>query len=115
MRPRFNFMWFWAFVLISIIGYSMFGEQKARPIEGDWAMINDLIELGYVERINVLDKEKATVFLTEEAMKAVAEDERFANIPTTGAQITFNTGGDIQYFASCLNSSANIMRCFRQR
>lgn len=99
LRPRFSFMWFWAFVLISIIGYSMFGEQKARPIEGDWAMINDLIELGYVERINVLDKEKATVFLTEEAMKAVAEDERFANIPTTGAQITFNTGGDIQYFA----------------
>ncbi len=99
MRAGFSFMWFWGFVLLLIVGYTLFGEREQRPIEGDWNMVSELVERGYVERINVLDKEKATVFLTEEAQKALADDDRFKNLPSTGAHIRFNTGGDVQYFA----------------
>ena len=99
MRAGFSFMWFWGFVLLLIIGYTLFGEREQRPIDGDWNLVSELVEKGYVERINVLDKEKATVFLTEEAQKALADDDRFKNLPTTGAHIRFNTGGDVQYFA----------------
>ena len=95
----FSFMWFWGFVLLLIVGYTLFGEREQRPIDGDWNLVSELVEKGYVERINVLDKEKATVFLTEEAQKALADDDRFKNLPTTGAHIRFNTGGDVQYFA----------------
>lgn len=99
MRAGFSFMWFWGFVLLLIVGYTLFGEREQRPIDGDWNMVSELVERGYVERINVLDKEKATVFLTEEAQKALADDDRFKNLPSTGAHIRFNTGGDVQYFA----------------
>ena len=99
MRAGFSFMWFWGFVLLLILGYTLFGEREQRPIDGDWNLVSELVEKGYVERINVLDKEKATVFLTEEAQKALADDDRFKNLPTTGAHIRFNTGGDVQYFA----------------
>ena len=99
MRAGFSFMWFWGFVLLLIVGYTLFGEREQHPIDGDWNLVSELVGKGYVERINVLDKEKATVFLTEEAQKALADDDRFKNLPTTGAHIRFNTGGDVQYFA----------------
>ena len=97
-KPRFNFMWLWAAVAVVIIGYSIFGGSDDEPIEGDWDMVTELVERGYVDRIDVLDKEKASVFLTEEGIEALADDGRFEKMPTTGAQIVFNTGGDVQDF-----------------
>ena len=99
MQPRFNFMWFWALVVIVIIGYSMFGSSEQRPIDGDWNMVEELVERGLVERIEVLDKEKASVYLVKDAPAILAGDERFALLPATGIQIRYNTGGDVQYFA----------------
>lgn len=49
MRPRFNFMWFWAAVAIIILGYSLFGEAEQRPVDGDWNLTRELVEKGYVE------------------------------------------------------------------
>ena len=100
MRPRFSFMWFWAMVAMVIIGYSMLGEAESRPIEGDWNMVDELVEGGYVERIEVKDKEAASLYLRQEALDSLAQDERFKNIPKTGVHVVFNTGGDVQYFAN---------------
>ena len=97
--PRFNFMWFWAVVAVVIIGYSMFGGSEARPLEGDWNMVDELVENGYVERIEVMDKEKASVYLRSEVLDSLATDPIYKDIPRTGAQVVFNTGGDVQYFA----------------
>ena len=36
MRAGFSFMWFWGFVLLLIVGYTLFGEREQRPIDGDW-------------------------------------------------------------------------------
>ena len=98
MQPKFNFMWFWALVAIGIIGVSLFGEPETRPIEGDWDMINGLVENGCVARIEVKDRENASVYLTQEMVDSLIKDDRFKNMPTTGAQIEFNTGGDVQDF-----------------
>lgn len=92
-------MWFWGFVMLVIIGYSLMGSPQERPVDGDWRMVTELVERGYVERINVRDKENATIFIREQMIDSLAQDERYANMPRTGAQIRFNTGGDIQYFA----------------
>ena len=99
MQPRFNFMWFWALVIVVIIGYSMFGSSEQRPIDGDWNMVEELVERGLVDRIEVLDREKASVYLVKDAPAILAGDERFALLPATGVQIRYNTGGDVQYFA----------------
>ncbi|MBR4029459.1 MAG: ATP-dependent zinc metalloprotease FtsH [Alistipes sp.] len=99
IQPRFNFMWFWALVVIVIIGYSTFSSPELRPIEGDWNMVDELVEQGLVERIEVLDREKASIYLRENASEVLADDERFKLLPKTGVQIRYNTGGDVQYFA----------------
>ena len=96
--PRFNFMWFWALVAVGIISASLFGETEGRPLEGDWDMINGLVENGCVERIEVRDRENANVYLTKAMVDSLAKDERFKGMPTTGAHIQFNTGGDVQDF-----------------
>ena len=102
IQPRFNFMWFWALVVIVIIGYSTFSSPELRPIEGDWNMVDELVERGLVERIEVLDREKASIYLRENASEVLADDERFKLLPKTGVQIRYNTGGDVQYFAERL-------------
>ena len=97
--PRFNFMWFWAVVAVVIIGYSMFGDSEARPLEGDWNMVDELVENGYVERIEVVDRENASVYLRAEYLDSLMMQPGFKDVPRTGAQVVFNTGGDVQYFA----------------
>ena len=99
MQPRFNFMWFWALVVVVIVGYSMFGSAELRPVEGDWNMVDELVERGLVERIEVQDKEKASIYLVRDAQKQLEGDERFKLLPATGVQVKYNTGGDVQYFA----------------
>ncbi len=99
LYPRFSFMWFWVMVIMVIIGYSMIDTTEQRPVEGDWNMVDELVERGLVERIEVLDKEKASLYLRREAADSLAGDERFALMPATGKQVVYNTGGDVQYFA----------------
>ena len=99
MQPRFNFMWFWALVVVVIVGYSMFGSSEMPPLEGDWNMVDELVERGLVERIEVQDKEMASVYLVKDAKAQLEGDERFRLLPATGVQIKYNTGGDVQYFA----------------
>ena len=105
MRPRFSFMWFWAFVAMVIIGYSMFGGGEERPVDGDWNMVDELVERGLVERIEVNNQGRANVYLREEAFDALKEDERFAQMPKTGVQVLFNTGGDVQYFGNRISDA----------
>ena len=108
MQPRFNFMWLWALVVIVIIGYSMLGSSEQRPIDGDWNMVEELVERGLVERIEVLDKEKASVYLVRDAREQLAGDERFKLLPGTGVQIRYNTGGDVQYFAERIEKAEAV-------
>ena len=91
-------MWFWAIVTVGILYFAMFGEEKEQPLEGDWDMITGLVENGLIERIDVVDQEKASVYLKKSLIDSLVKDERFKGMPTTGAQIRFNTGGDVQDF-----------------
>ena len=80
--PRFNFMWFWAIVTIGLIYVAIFGEEKERPLEGDWEMVTGLVENGLIERIDVVDQEKASVYLKKELVDSLLKDERFKGMPT---------------------------------
>ena len=99
MQPRFNFMWFWALVVVVILGYSMFGSSELKPLEGDWNMVDELVERGLVERIEVQDREKASIYLVKDAQKQLEGHERFRMLPATGVQIKYNTGGGGQVLA----------------
>ena len=108
MGPRFNFMWFWAIVTVGILYFAMFGEEKERPLEGDWDMITGLVENGLVERIDIVDQEKASVYLKKSLIDSLSKDERFKGMPTTGAQIRYNTGGDVQDFREQIERAEKV-------
>ncbi len=105
MRPRFNFMWFWAAIAIIILGYSLFSDGERGPVDGDWNMATELVERGYVERIRVLDRDQASVYLTREGIEALSSDDRFKGMPQTGAQMQFNTGGDVKNFEDKISAA----------
>jgi cell division protease FtsH len=104
-------MWFWALVIVVIIGFSLFGESEPRPIDGDWNMVDELVEKGYVERIEVKDREIASLYLHPEASELLANsDERFKGVPQSGAQVVYNTGGDVQYFAERIANAEAVAK-----
>ena len=95
LRFRFNFMWIWAIIIISIIGYSFFGGGSKEPVVAEWNTVAEMIRKGEVERIKVINKNTAEVYLTDQAIEQYqsAEDgNRFKNIPEHGKQLTFTIG-----------------------
>ena len=92
---RFNFMWIWGVIIAIIIAYSLFGTGRAEPISGDWSAVEQMIQNGEVERIKVVNKNTALVYLTDEAIEAYRngdENSRFKNIPEHGEQLHFTIG-----------------------
>lgn len=108
--PRFNFIWFWTIVIMGLIYFAMFGEEKERPLEGDWEMITGLVENGLVDRIDVVDQENASVYLKKDLVDSLLKDERFKGMPAAGAQIRFNTGGDVQDFRQQIERAQDVAK-----
>ena len=95
VRLRFNFMWFWAFIVAAIIVYSLFGEGAKEPVAAEWNAVAEMIRQGEVERIKIINRNEAEVYLTDEAIKKYQDTEegnRFKNIPEHGKQLTFTIG-----------------------
>ncbi len=92
IRP--NFMWIWAAVVMIIIGYSFFSGGDSKPVTSDWYTVADMIRNGEVQRIKVMNKNTALVYLTPEAIEKYREsdDERYKRMPRQGEQLTFTIG-----------------------
>lgn len=95
IRLQFNFMWIWGAIIAIIIAYSLFGTGRAEPVMGDWNTVKQMIRNGEVERIKVVNKNVALVYLTDEAIDSYRngdENSRFKNIPEQGEQLNFTIG-----------------------
>ena len=92
---RVNCMWIWGGIIAAIILYSFFGEGRALPVTSEWNTVEQMIRQGEVERIKVVNKNTAQVYLTDEAIAAYRagdENSRFKNIPEQGEQLNFTIG-----------------------
>ena len=92
---RFNFMWIWGAIIAIIIAYSFFGKGQAEPVACDWNTVEQMVVNGEVERIKVINKNTALVYLTDEAIESYRngdEQSRFKNIPEHGEQLNFTIG-----------------------
>ena len=92
---RFNFMWIWGAIIAIIIAYSFFGKGQAEPVACDWNTVEQMVVNGEVERIKVINKNTALVYLTDEAIENYRngdEKSRFKNIPEHGEQLNFTIG-----------------------
>ena len=92
LRP--NMMWLWTVVFIAIMGFALFGQGTSDPIESDWGEVEQLVESGNVRAIKVVNRDKALVYLTPEALEALtaAEGTRYTNLPKQGHQLEFQIG-----------------------
>ena len=88
-------MWIYGVIIIFIVGYWMFGPGNGVPVKSDWNTVAQMIEQGDVEKIQVVNRDLAEIYLKKDAAdryRKDAVDPRFRNMPETGAQLTFNIG-----------------------
>ena len=88
-------MWIWGAIIAIILAYSFFGEGQAEPVACDWNTVEQMVVNGEVERIKVVNKNTALVYLTDEAIENYRngdEQSRFKNIPEHGEQLNFTIG-----------------------
>ena len=91
--PRPNIMWLWSAITLVIVGYWIFSKDEVSPVKSDWAMVEQLVEAGDVERITVINREEARIALKENKIEELREsDLRYNNIPKSGYQLYFNIG-----------------------
>lgn len=93
--PRPNIFWIYGMIGIFILSWWMFGEDTSKPIEGDWAMVEQMAEAGDVEQIRVINRERAEVFLKRDAAEKYRKDTtdlRLRRLPEQGARVWFTIG-----------------------
>lgn len=89
---------FWGGLLIFIIGWGMLSDNKGEPVETDWSVIEQMVANGEIEQINIVNKEKAEVELTEEAIEKYRQQPEYKNIPESGPIQLYFTIGSVDAF-----------------
>lgn len=63
IMPRPSYMWIYVLVAAFIIGYSLYGAENTEPVRSDWNTVEGMVRSGDVERIEVVNRDVAEVFL----------------------------------------------------
>lgn len=93
--PRPSMLWIYGLIGAFILGWYAFGDSNDTPLPSDWATVERMVEQGDVTKIEVINRDKAQVYLTKEAgerYRRDSVDKRFRRLPETGAQLIFTIG-----------------------
>ncbi|MEG1611349.1 MAG: ATP-dependent zinc metalloprotease FtsH [Alistipes sp.] len=107
--PRPSWMWLYGVVGVLIVGYYAFNNSSENPLPSDWMTVEKMVERGDVEKIQIVNRDEAQVFLKKEAAERYRKDTvdtQYKNIPETGVQFTF-TIGSVDSFREDLNTVKN--------
>lgn len=110
--PRPNIMWLWSLILIFILGYSLFSSEDGAPVQSDWYTVEEMIERGEVEKINIVNRDVAQVYLKKDAVERYrnTDDAKLKKMPSAGSQLVFNIGSVDTFrqdFDKAVESSGN--------
>ena len=99
-RP--NITWFWIVVIVIILGSWLFSGEEHKPVRSNWNKVSELVRNGDVERIVIVNKDVAKVFLREGAAEYYRNtDPELKSLPDNGEQIIF-TIGSVESFENSL-------------
>ncbi len=103
--PRPSFFWIYVLIGVFVAGWYLFSEDKSEPQQSDWSTIEELVGQGDVAKIQVVNRERAEVFLTDDAAERYRQDTtaRYGRIPAAGPQLIF-TIGSVDSFREDLKS-----------
>ncbi len=93
--PRPSMLWIYGLIAAFIVGWYVFGDVNDTPLPSDWATVQEMVEKGDVEKIQVVNRDQAQVFLKKEAgdkYRKDSVDKRFKRLPESGAQLIFTIG-----------------------
>ena len=94
-RPRFNIYWVWALIAV---GWSLMGNTEIAQTT-NWDSVKVMIEQGDVQKIDVINKETAEVYLKSDKLASYTEKKEYKDLPKQGPQFVFNIGS-LDYFQS---------------
>ena len=69
-RP--SMLWLYGLIGAFIIGYYVFGDVNDTPVSSDWTTVEQMVEKGEVEKILIVNRDQAQVFLKKEAIAQYA-------------------------------------------
>ena len=93
--PRPSMLWIYGLIGAFIIGWYVFGDVNDTPLPSDWTTVREMVEKGDVEKIQVVNRDQAQVFLKKDAAekyRSDSTDKRFRRLPDTGVQLIFTIG-----------------------
>lgn len=97
-RPRFNIYWVWALIAVMLVGWSLMGNTEIAQTT-NWDSVKVMIEQGDVQKIDVINKETAEVYLKSDKLASYTEKKEYKDLPKQGPQFVFNIGL-LDYFQS---------------
>ena len=89
--PRPSIWWVYGTIGALIFGWYLFGETADAPLPSDWSAVGRMVRQGEVERIRVVNRDRAEVFLTDEAAVRYRTDSvpRYRRLPGEGPHLVF--------------------------
>ena len=89
--PRFSFLWIYGLIGAFILGYWLFGQESEAPQKSSWTDVKPMVERGEVEKVRIVNRDEAQVFLTDEATARYREspDRQYRRLPEAGPQFLF--------------------------
>ena len=93
--PRPSFFWLYGLAAVFIIGWAIISNGSDAPLPSDWSSVERMVEQGDVERIQIVNRDQAQVYLTKEAIERYrndAQNKQFARLPESGVQFVFTIG-----------------------
>ena len=107
VNPRPSLLWIYGALALLIAGWYVFGTDSTAPIESDWTTLRPMVEQREVEKIVVINRTEAEVYLTEQAVERYRDDSRddlLKRMPQAGPQLTF-TIGSVESFREDLKAA----------
>ena len=88
-KSKFNFYWVYAIVFALFIGMQVFGYMSFQPKESNFREFEQSLELGDVERVNIVNEKTIQVFIRAESL---ADSERYEDVRNSDLSKEINPG-----------------------
>ncbi|MEG2061237.1 MAG: ATP-dependent zinc metalloprotease FtsH [Alistipes sp.] len=93
--PRPSMLWVYGLLGALIIGWYLFGDANDVPVASDWTSVEQMVERGDVDKIQIVNRDKAEVYLKKSAAEKYRNDsvnKAYRHLPESGAQLIFTIG-----------------------
>ena len=88
-KSKFNFYWVYAIVFALFIGMQVFSAMSFRAKESNFQDFEQSLELGDVERVNIVNEKTIQVYIKEESL---ADSERYEEVRNSNLSKEINPG-----------------------